>query len=142
MINRSTFLRSMDADIGNRIVDDMMKHGVNALTQTTVKSAIKKENGKISVDLDQNGQDVNVEVDTVLVAIGRDANTSSLGLEEIGVKVDSHSRKVLSGFKGKESTSVDNIWAIGDVLDGVPELMPVAQKAGKLLAQRLHAISV
>jgi len=55
-------------------------------------------------------------------------------LEEIGVKVDSQSRKVLSGFKGKESTSIDNIWAIGDVLDGVPELMPVAQKAGKLLA--------
>lgn len=38
----------------------------------------------------------------------------------------------------RERTSVDHIYAIGDVLEGVPELMPVAQKSGKLLAHRIH----
>lgn len=37
-----------------------------------------------------------------------------------------------------ERSSVDNIYAIGDVLEGVPELMPVAQKGGKLIAHRIH----
>jgi thioredoxin reductase (NADPH) len=37
-----------------------------------------------------------------------------------------------------ERSSVDNIYAIGDVLEGVPELMPVAQKGGKRIAHRIH----
>ena len=38
-----------------------------------------------------------------------------------------------------DKTSADNIFAIGDVLDGKPELTPVAIQAGKLLARRLFA---
>lgn len=66
----------MDTDIANRIVDEMVMNGVNAMTETIVKSAKRIENGKISVELNQAGKDVTLEVDTVLVAIGRDANTS------------------------------------------------------------------
>jgi thioredoxin reductase (NADPH) len=36
-----------------------------------------------------------------------------------------------------ESTSVDNIFAIGDVAEGKLELTPPAIKAGQLLANRL-----
>merc|ERR1712039_473124 len=36
-----------------------------------------------------------------------------------------------------EKTNVDHIYAIGDVIDGKPELTPVAIQAGKLLARRL-----
>ena len=39
--------------------------------------------------------------------------------------------------KDNEQTNVSNIYAIGDVLNGKPELTPVAIQAGKLLAQRL-----
>jgi thioredoxin reductase (NADPH) len=37
-----------------------------------------------------------------------------------------------------ERTSVDNIYALGDILEGVPELMPIAQKSGRLLAHRIY----
>lgn len=37
-----------------------------------------------------------------------------------------------------ERSNIDHIYAVGDVLEGVPELMPVAQKSGKLLARRVH----
>ena len=40
-----------------------------------------------------------------------------------------------------ERTSVDNIYAVGDVLDGKPELQPTAVQAGKLLARRLAGTS-
>ncbi len=46
--------------------------------------------------------------------------------------------KVIGGFEYEaEKTSIENIYALGDVLDGVPELTPVAQKSGQFLAKRL-----
>ena len=36
-----------------------------------------------------------------------------------------------------EQTSVPYVYAIGDVLDGKPELTPVAIQAGRLLGKRL-----
>lgn len=41
MINRSTFLRTMDSDLSYRIVDNMEAHGVKALTNT-VPVGVKK----------------------------------------------------------------------------------------------------
>ena len=38
-----------------------------------------------------------------------------------------------------DKTTTDNIYAVGNVLDGKPELTPVAIQAGKLLARRLFA---
>lgn len=39
----------------------------------------------------------------------------------------------------EEQTNVPYIYAIGDILEGKPELTPVAIQAGRLLAQRLYA---
>jgi len=49
------------------------------MTQTTIKSATRLENGKINVELLVNGVDKSLEVDTVLVAIGRDPDPTSFG---------------------------------------------------------------
>lgn len=40
-----------------------------------------------------------------------------------------------------EQTNISNIYAIGDILEGKPELTPVAIQAGKLLAERLFSNS-
>ena len=49
LINRSTFLRAMDSDMAEKIVEDLEEEGVKALTQTTIGYAKKLENGKIEV---------------------------------------------------------------------------------------------
>lgn len=36
-----------------------------------------------------------------------------------------------------EQTNVPYVYAVGDVLEGKPELTPIAVQAGKLLARRL-----
>ena len=41
-----------------------------------------------------------------------------------------------------EQTSAANIFAVGDVVEGAPELTPVAIHAGKLLARRLYSESL
>jgi thioredoxin reductase (NADPH) len=72
--------------------------------------------------------------DTVLFAIGRTADTKSLGVEQVGVKVEKNG-KIIAGDDDK--TSVPNIFAIGDCCAGRIELTPTAIMAGRLLSARL-----
>ena len=47
---------------------------------------------------------------------GREACTRDMGLEDVGVKIDSESRYIIGGHKDFETSSVPHIHAIGDVL--------------------------
>lgn len=76
-------------------------------------------------------------VDTIMVAIGRDCDPQGMKVDKAGVKYDPTSKKIIGRAEEKERTNVDHIYAVGDILEGVPELMPVAQKSGRLLAHRL-----
>ena len=66
--------------------------------------------------------------------VGRRADTHQLGLENVGVVTNPSNGKIVCTH---EQTSVPNIFAVGDVVEGAPELTPVAIHAGKLLARRL-----
>ena len=82
------------------------------------------------------GKERTIEVDTVLVAIGRDTDPEAFRASVAGIEI-SESGKINGRPSEPERTNVDHIYAVGDCLSGVPELMPVAQKSGKLLAHRL-----
>ncbi|EPY87395.1 thioredoxin reductase 3-like protein [Camelus ferus] len=71
----------------------------------------------------------------VLLAIGRDSCTKGIGLEKIGVKINEKNGKI--PVNDMEQTNVPYVYAVGDVLEGKPQLTPVAMQAGKLLARRL-----
>ena len=71
----------------------------------------------------------------ILVAIGREARTDDLGLEAIGVERSAKSKKMI--VSSSEQSNVPHIYAIGDVIEGKPELTPVAIQAGRLLSKRL-----
>ena len=49
LANRSTFLRTMDGDMAERITEELMDEGVKAMRQTVVKAAKRLESGKIQV---------------------------------------------------------------------------------------------
>ena len=75
------------------------------------------------------------EFDTVLLAIGRYADVANLNLAPLGVRTNPQNGKILAK---NEQTDVENIFALGDCIDGVPELTPSAIQAGRLLARRLY----
>ena len=77
---------------------------------------------------------------TVLGAVGRKADTAKLGLGNIpgGVDINPKNGKVLTKF---EQSSCPHIYAVGDVMEGCPELTPVAIQAGISLARRLFGKS-
>jgi len=86
MINRSTFLRVMDEDMSFRIVDDMASNGVKVMTQTVPVGVKKLGDRLFEVEL-KTGKDKisKLQVNTILVAIGRDSQPDKIALDKAGV---------------------------------------------------------
>jgi thioredoxin reductase (NADPH) len=140
---RSILLRGFDRDIADKIGEDMeQNHGVKFLRECVVANMEKTAGGKIGVSWkptksggSAGGSSGEAEFDTVLAAIGRRADTAKLGLDKAGVQSSSRNGKIPCT---DEQTNVPHIYAIGDVVVGVPELTPVAIQSGRLLANRLY----
>ncbi|GBM96962.1 Thioredoxin reductase 1, cytoplasmic, partial [Araneus ventricosus] len=140
---RSILLRGFDQDMAERIGSYMQSEGIKFIRPCVPQKVEKIESGehklKVTGTMQGSGEEVVGEYDTVLFAIGRDACTNEIGLEKVGVQVNPKNGKLPVV---NEQTNVPYIYAIGDVLEGKPELTPVAIEAGLLLAQRLYGDSV
>jgi len=50
----------------------------------------------------------------------------SFGAHNAGISIDKKSGKIIGRANEPERSNIDNIYAVGDCVYGVPELMPVA----------------
>lgn len=73
------------------------------------------------------------ETDLVLWATGRAPNVENINLDKVGVELSGTNHIEVDKF---QNTSVENIYAVGDVL-GLLNLTPVAIAAGRRLSERL-----
>jgi thioredoxin reductase (NADPH) len=128
---RSILLRGFDRECAGMIGDYMRGEGIKFREEVVPTKLVKTEEGKISVTFSNGDEE---EFDTVLAAIGRTGDTEKLGLENVGIAVNPKNSKISAKL---EQTSVPNIYVIGDVMDGCPELTPVAIHAGRMLSRRL-----
>lgn len=74
------------------------------------------------------------KVNALIWAIGRVPNTHNIGLENTGVELDPRGMVIVDD---EEKTSVDGIYALGDIIGKAP-LTPVAIAAGRRLGDRLY----
>jgi thioredoxin reductase (NADPH) len=128
---RSILLRGFDRECADKIGSYMEDHGVKFKHAVVPKKLEKTDGGRIQVTFSDDTQDI---YDTVLVAIGRSADTGKLGLENVGIVANQKNGKISTTF---EQTAAPNIYAIGDVMENCPELTPVAIQAGIALSRRL-----
>ncbi|XP_073228349.1 thioredoxin reductase 1, cytoplasmic-like isoform X2 [Porites lutea] len=141
VIVRSIFLRGFDQQMAEKIGNEMQTQGIK-MKRPAIPTKIELiEEGtprKLRVHYKhlETGEESSIECNTVMFAIGRDACTQGIGLENVGVKLNPSNGKVI--VADNEQTSVPNIYAIGDILEGKLELTPVAIHAGRLLAHRLY----
>ena len=134
---RSVILRGFDRDMANRVEGVLQRSGVKFYYKCNPISFTKnEENGKIKVEYEnsETKEKKVEEFDTVMLATGRTPNTKNIGLEEVGVKLAKNGKIIVNAG---EQTTVENIYAFGDVAIDRPELTPPAIMAGKLLARRL-----
>ncbi len=124
----------LDGEVARQFQRILAKQGMIFKLGTKVKSVAT--DGKIcTVTLEPaaGGAPETLEVDVVLVAIGRVPNTEGLGLAEIGVKTDNRGRIVVDK---RFETSAPGVYAIGDVIDG-PMLAHKAEEEGIAVAEIL-----
>jgi dihydrolipoamide dehydrogenase len=100
-----------DKDISNELRRHYKKAGIKLLLNTRVVSAAAK--GKFAeVQIEKkDGSKETLKADLALNAIGIQANTENIGLEELGIELDRGFIKVNEYLQ----TNVDNVYAIGDV---------------------------
>ena len=121
----------MDKEISSEFMKILKKQGINFHMQHKVIS-IKKNNSEAIVSTqDKDGTKKIFDCDIVLVSVGRKPNTNGLNLEKIGVKLDNKKRvETNKNFQ----TNLDNIFAIGDVING-PMLAHKAEDEGIAVAE-------
>ena len=124
----------MDREISNEFQKILTKKGIKFKMGSKVNTVSSKGDSVIISYTDlKNAKEEKVEVDKVLVAVGRKPYTEGLNLSKVGVKLDNKGRIEVNN---KLQTSVENIFAIGDVIKG-PMLAHKAEEEGIAVAEIL-----
>jgi len=127
-------LPGMDGEVSKQMQRILKRQGLDFKLKTKVTGAKASKSGvELTIEPAAGGDAETLEADVVLVAIGRYAYTEGLGLEEVGVKTDDRGRVEVDGHY---KSSVDGIYAIGDVIAG-PMLAHKAEEEGVALAEIL-----
>ena len=105
-----------DKDAADLVLNSFKQDSVNVLLshRATKFESVTAENGERiqRVYLDLNGQEVIVEFDAVMLALGRVANVQGFGLEELGITTTARGTVEVNEYL---QTQYQNIFAVGDV---------------------------
>ncbi|MDO4432784.1 MAG: glutathione-disulfide reductase [Aerococcaceae bacterium] len=122
-------LRKFDEMVTDGLLEAIERSGMHLHTYTDFDAYV--QNGS-QIDCYQNGE-LKLTVDKVVVAIGRDVQTSTIGLENTDVQLNKNGTIQVNDA---HQTAVPHIYAVGDVI-GKVDLTPVAIKAGRQVAEYL-----
>jgi len=135
-----TILEALPAFLGS-VDEQVAKEAHKALTKQGLKihlgvkiSEVKAGKGAVAVAYaDAAGKEQKLEVDRLIVSIGRVPNTIGLNAEAVGLKLD---ERGFIAVDGDCKTNLPNVWAIGDVVRG-PMLAHKAEEEGSAVAERI-----
>ncbi len=129
-----TLLPIEDEDMGRTLERSFKKRGMTVMTGSSVSKIEQagKKGGplKVTVTDKDGGKAQTVEVDSVLIGVGRKPNTGGLDIEKTGVKLD---QRGFVQVDDQMRTNVPNVFAIGD-LTGKVLLAHVASHQGLVAA--------
>ena len=130
-----SLIATMDAGLGKELqrvlkkslgMEFFMGHKVTGATTKGKTVTVTAQNAK--------GEEVKMEADYCIVAVGRTAYTAGLGLENIGLKTEERGGKV--AVNAHLETAVPGVYAIGDVISGVM-LAHKAEDEGTFVAETI-----
>lgn len=120
-----TLIPLMDQDLGTELGKLLGRQGIKIRTGATLEKA-EKTKGGWKCHVKKGAETEVVEVEVVLLGVGRKANTDGMNLEKIGVKLH---RRGVEVADDSMVTHVPNIYAIGDVTGRI-QLAHVASMEG------------
>lgn len=130
----SRILKNVDMEIARRLPMFLKKQGMEVYLDIRAKEIVKEGN-KLKVIAKYKNKDEEIEVygDKVLIASGRGPLVEGLNLDQVGVKYDETGIHVNKDFQ----TSVEGIYAIGDVNNLGIQLAHVASAQGVYVMEKI-----
>jgi dihydrolipoamide dehydrogenase len=120
-----------DADVGKELAAQFKRRGITAYAGARVEDVDKSDSGvRLTVNTGKKTQTIDVE--QVLVAVGRGAATDGLDLDRWGVRADRGYIAIDDDYR-----AADDVYAIGDATAGTPQLAHVGFGMGFAVAERL-----
>ncbi|CAK9039474.1 Glutathione reductase (GR) (GRase) [Durusdinium trenchii] len=124
-------LRYFDTDVSVQVHAELKRQGIRVITQAVFEKIEKLDGEDKRVHLSNGAQ---IDTDLIFWAVGRKPATKGLGLENAGVELNKNGAVIVDEYS---KSSVDNIYAVGDVTDRV-NLTPVAIREGAAFAETTY----
>lgn len=128
-----TIIPTMDVTMSKELTRVLKKEGFKFHLSHKVQKVTNTGKGVKLVALNKKDEEVTLEADYCLVAVGRKAYTEGLGLENVGLVANNRGQIEVNDHL---QTSVPNIYAIGDVVRGAM-LAHKAEEEGVFVAEQL-----
>jgi dihydrolipoamide dehydrogenase len=128
-----TFLAATDESVAKEALKIFTKQGLKIELGVKINEIT---NGKKAVSVaytNTKGDAVKLDVDKLIVSIGRVPNTQGLNAEAVGLKLDDRGAIVVDE---ECRTNLPGVWAVGDVVRG-PMLAHKAEEEGVAVAERI-----
>ena len=128
-----TFLGAVDEQIAKEAKKAFDKQGLKIELGVKVGEIASSDAGVSVAYTSAKGEAVTLEVDKLIVSIGRVPNTIGLNAEAVGLALDERGAIVVDD---ECRTNLPNVWAVGDVVRG-PMLAHKAEEEGVAVAERI-----
>ncbi|MCB9188981.1 MAG: dihydrolipoyl dehydrogenase [Flavobacteriales bacterium] len=128
-----TIISMMDSTMSKELLRILKKEGFKFNFNHAVTNVENTGKGVVVTAKNKKGEEVKIEGDYCLVAVGRKPYTEGLGLENIGIEVD---KRGMIPTNDHCETSVSGIYAIGDVIKGTM-LAHKAEEEGVYVAEQM-----
>ena len=128
-----TFLGAVDEQIAKEARKAFDKQGLKIELGVKVGEIKSLKKGVRVAYTNAKGEAQTLEVDKLIVSIGRVPNTTGLNAEAVGLQLDERGAVVVDG---ECRTSLPGVWAVGDVVRG-PMLAHKAEEEGVAVAERM-----
>jgi dihydrolipoamide dehydrogenase len=121
-----------DEEVSKELTRQYKKRGIGIETNCKVQSIEKKDGGAVVTWTDAAGKTQTKQAEKVLVAVGRAPRTYDAGLDTVGLELDRNFVPVNEWME----TRVPGLYAIGDIVAGLPQLAHVGAMAGIVVASK------
>jgi len=129
-----SLIATMDRELGKALQKSLSKLSIKTLLSSKVQSAVNQGESVSITYLDKDGESQQLSSEYCMVAVGRKAYTTGLGLEKIGITAEGNGK---ISVNENLQTSLEHIYAIGDVIKG-PMLAHKAEDEGSFVAEVIN----
>jgi dihydrolipoamide dehydrogenase len=122
-----------DEEISKELLRQFKKRGIDVNLSVKDTKIEKNKQGALVTWTDSNGKQQSKQAEKVLMAVGRAPRTEGIGLEKTSIKPE---RSFVMTNEWMETTE-PGVYAIGDIVGGMPQLAHVGAMAGLVVAARI-----